>query len=130
MNVLQEGKAYPETRFTVEESEVARFRAVVGGDPVAGVPLTFVTAAEFSAFPAIVGDPALALDFSRVVHAEQEYEFSRPLRLGETLTVSSRIAQARVRAGQGFLTIETLLLDEDGFRVCTARATMLERGSR
>jgi acyl dehydratase len=128
MNVAAEGKTYPESTFVVEEGHVARFRAVIGGNTDAAVPLTFVTTAEFSVFPAIVGDAELALDFSRVVHAEQEYEFARPLRLGETLTVRSRIAQARARAGQAFLTIETDLVDGDGSPVVTARATTLERG--
>jgi acyl-coenzyme A thioesterase PaaI-like protein len=127
MNISLEGKSYPESRFVVDEERVEAFRRAVGGAG-AGVPLTFVTAAEFSSFPAIVGDPELALDFSRVVHADQEYEFARPLRVGETVTVRSRIAQARAKGGQAFLTIETELRDEAGAVVVTARATMLERG--
>jgi hypothetical protein len=127
MNVAAEGKTYPESTFVVDEDRVARFQAVVGGNTDPAVPLTFVTTAEFSSFPAIVGDPELGLDFSRVVHAEQEYEFARPLRLGETLTVRSRIAQVRARAGQAFLTIETDLVDGDGSAIVTARSTMLER---
>ncbi len=126
MNVSVEGKTYPETTFVVRSEHVERFRAVVGGPY--GVPPTFATAAEFAAFPAIVGDPELALDFSRVVHAEQEYEWARRLRVGETLTVRSRISQAREKGGHAFLTIRTELLDEGGEVVVTARATMLERG--
>jgi hydroxyacyl-ACP dehydratase HTD2-like protein with hotdog domain len=127
MNISLEGKSYPEIRFLVDEDHVQRFRRAIGS-PGISVPVTFVTVAEFSSFPAIVGDPELALDFSRVVHADQEYEFSRPLRVGETVTVRSRIAQARARGGQSFLTIETRLLDEDAVVVVTARTTMLERG--
>jgi acyl-CoA thioesterase FadM len=129
MNVRAEGKVYPETRFVVTDRDVDRFRVIVGGDASAGVPITFVTAAEVSSFPAILGDPELALDFSRVVHAEQEYEFARPLRVDESLTVQSRIARARARGGQGFVTIETHLVDDGGSVVATARATMLERGA-
>ena len=46
-------------------------------------------------------DPELALDFSRVVHGSQSYEYVRPLREGETLTVRSRIESVRERAGAG-----------------------------
>jgi hypothetical protein len=127
MNISLEGKSYPEWRFVVEEPRVQRFRHAVGASG-ASVPLTFVTVVEFASFPAIVDDPQLALDFSRVVHADQEYEFSRPLRPGETVTVRSRIAQARAKGRQAFLTIETQLLDDGGAVVVTARATMLERG--
>ncbi len=127
MNISLEGKSYSQTRFVVDERHVERFRRAVGGSGIA-VPVTFVTAAEFSSFPEIVGDPELALDFARVVHADQEYDFTRPLCVGETLTARSRIAQARSKGGQSFLTIETQLLDEDAVVVVTARATMLERG--
>ena len=128
MNLSLEGKSYPESPFVVDEARVEAFRRATGGSGVA-VPLTFVTAAEFASFPAIVGDPELGLDFSRVVHADQEYAFERPLRVGETVTVRSRIAQARAKGGQAFLTIETELLDDAGAVVVTARATMLERGA-
>jgi N-terminal half of MaoC dehydratase len=127
VNISLEGKSYPETRFVVDEGHVERFRRAVGGSGDV-VPVTFITAAEFSSFRAIVGDPELALDFARVVHADQEYGYSRPLRVGETLTVRSRIAQARAKGGQSFLTIETQLLDDAAAVVVTARATMLERG--
>jgi hypothetical protein len=126
VNVALNGKEYPETRFTVDAGHVRRFAEAVGWSGE-GVPVTFVTAAEFSTFPAIVGDPELALDFSRVVHADQAYEFERPLRIGESLAVRSRIASARAKGEQAFLTIETTLVDERGETVVTARATMLER---
>jgi hypothetical protein len=125
MNVSLEGKEYPESRFTVDASRVDAFRRAIGADAV--VPLTFATAAEFASFPAIVGDPDLGLDFSRVVHADQTYEFARPFRLGETVAVRPRIAQIRSKGGQSFLTIETTIVDDAGETVATARATMLER---
>jgi acyl dehydratase len=122
------GKEYPEQRFTVERGHVERFSRALGASARI-VPPTFVSAAEFVSFPAIVGDPELALDFSRVLHADQEYTFERPLRVGETLCVRSRIAGARAKGGRSFLTIETTLVDDAGATVVTARTTMLERGS-
>lgn len=126
MNAALEGKVYPDVTFTVEEHRVDLFREAVGE---AGriVPPTFATAAEFSVFPLIVGDSELGLDFTRVVHAEQEYEWRRPFRMGEALTVRSRIALIREKAGNGFLTIQTELIDRDGELVVLARATMIER---
>jgi acyl dehydratase len=49
--------------------------------------------------------------------------------LGEALTVRSRIASIRQKAGNGFLTIETEVLDRDGELVVLGRATMIERGA-
>ena len=128
MNVALEGKVYPDTTFTVEPERVKLFRAAIGEQREI-VPPTFATAAEFAVLPLIVGDPELGLDFTRVVHAEQEYEWRRPFRMGEALTVRSRIASIRQKAGNGFLTIETELLDRDGELVVLARATMIERAA-
>jgi len=104
------------------------FRAAIGEESDI-VPPTFATAAEFTVMPFIVGDAELGLDFTRVVHAEQEYEWHRRFRMGETLTARSRIASIRQKAGNGFLTIETEVFDRDGGLVVLARATMIERGA-
>lgn len=128
MNPAAIGKVYPDVPFPVEPDRVAAFRAVFGekGD---AVPPTFLTAAEFSVFPQIWGDPELGLDFARVVHAEEEYEWRRPLVVGETLTVRARIAQIREKGGHGFLTIETELRDPAGDLVAIAKAIMIERAA-
>jgi len=128
LNAALQGKTYPERAFAVE-AERARLFASAVGDEGDVVPPTFAAAAEFAVFPFIVGDPELGLDFSRVVHAEQEYEWERPPRIGETLTIRSRIASIREKGGNGFLTIETELRDTDGELVVVGRATMIERGS-
>jgi len=128
MNAALEGKVYPDTTFSVGEERVDLFRAAVAE---AGeiVPPTFATAAEFAVFPLIVGDAELSLDFTRVVHAEQEYEWRRPFRMGEVLTVRSHIASIRQKAGNGFLTIQTELLGSHGELVVLARATLIERAA-
>jgi acyl dehydratase len=125
MNPSAEGTTYPDVAFVVDPARVAAFRDVFGLQ--AGVPPTFVTAAEFAILPAVLGDPTLGLDFTRVVHGSQEYVFERPLREGETLTVRARLASVKQRGGTGFLTIETRLLDDEGRLVCTARSQMIER---
>jgi len=125
MNPAAEGTTYPDVAFTVDPARVAAFRDLFGQR--SGVPPTFVTAAEFAVLPAIVDDPALDLDFSRVVHGSQDYTFERPLREGETLTIRARLASIRVRGGNGFLTIEIEMLDAQGLPVCTARSRMTER---
>jgi acyl dehydratase len=74
-----------------------------------------------------VVDPELALDFTRVLHGNQEYSFTRPLRVGETLTIRPRIESIRELGGNAFLVIATDLVDDAGEVVCAARATMIER---
>lgn len=125
MNPAAEGTVYPDVPFVVEPARVAAFRRVFG--VTEGVPPTFVTAAEFTVFPHVIGDPNLALDFTRVLHGSQEYEYARPLREGETLSVRARIDSIRQKGDTGFLTVVMELLDDDGRLVCTARSQMVER---
>ncbi|MFM7718469.1 MAG: MaoC family dehydratase N-terminal domain-containing protein [Actinomycetota bacterium] len=129
MNPSLEGKAYPAVPLEVEEVAVRRFAAAVGDDRP-GVPLTFLTTAEIvAAWAPLVADADLALDFSRVVHAEQEYRFERPLEVGDRLEARATIESIRSKGGHGFLTIRTEFTDVGtGESVATARSVLLERG--
>ncbi|GBC87444.1 hypothetical protein HRbin12_01450 [bacterium HR12] len=127
LNPALEGKTYPPLRFLVDAERVRRFAAAIGADE-GGVPPTFATAPEIEAGLArVVADPELGLDFARVVHGEQAYEWRRPLRVGETLEVRSTIESVRTKGGHGFLTIRTEMLDGDGVTVVVARSTLVER---
>jgi acyl dehydratase len=128
MNPAAEGTTYPAVPFTVEPSRVAAFRTLFGIRE--GVPPTFVTAAESAAFPQVLADRHLDLDFSRVVHGSQGYVFSRPLREGEELAVRARIESIRIRGGNGSVTIAMDLEDAGGVVVCTARSQMIERATK
>jgi hypothetical protein len=121
------GTTYPDVEFVVEPSRVEAFRRVFG--QATGVPPTFLTAAEFTVLPRVIDDPALGLDFSRVLHGSQEYELLRPLREGETLVVRARIDSVKVRAGTAFVVIAMDVFDRDDELVARTRSTMLERGA-
>jgi acyl dehydratase len=127
MNAEASGTIYQDRQFVVDPERVAEFRAVFGEED--GVPPTFVTVAEFSVFPEILADDRVGLDLSRVVHGSQAYMFHRPLVEGETLTVRTRIDSIQVRAGNGFLTIVTELVSNEGQVVVTSRSTMVERAA-
>ena len=127
MDPAAAGTVYPDVTFTVDPVRVAAFRAVF--DQTEGVPPTFVTAAEFAVFPHVLGDPKLALDFTRVIHGSQEYVYERPLREGETLIVRARIESIKTKGANGFLTVVMELRDDAGELVCTARSQMIERGA-
>jgi hypothetical protein len=129
MNQAAVGKTYPPITLVVDPGRVARFTEVVDADGVPGVPPTFVTGGEFATFPQIVDDPDLGLDFSKVLHGEQQYEWRRALVPGETLTVTAHVSQIRQRGPLGFCTIESEIRDEGGALVVLARCTFLERGN-
>ena len=116
---------YPPVTFVVEPERVAAFREVFG--QIEGVPPTFLTAAEFAAFPPILGDPRLELDFSRVLHGGQEYEYTRAVREGETITVLPRIESIRHKGGNGFMAVVMEMVDDAGAPIAIARSTLIER---
>ena len=125
VNPAAEGTTYEPVSFEITEERVRAFRELFGGPP--GVPPTILTAAEFSQFPHIIGDPRLGLDFRRVVHGSQVYEYRRPLLLGETLSVEARIASIRKKGNNGFLVVEMVMRGADGAVAVIARSTMIER---
>ena len=127
MNPAAEGTVYPELPFSVDPARVAAFRDVFGHTE--GVPPTFLTVAEFTVFPQVLGDPTLALDLRRVLHGTEEYTYERPLREGEALTAQARVESVRLRGGTGFLTFVTEVRDDQGTLVATARSTMIERAA-
>jgi acyl-CoA thioesterase FadM len=125
MNPAAEGTNYPEVEFVVEPDRVAAFRKVFGQET--GVPPTFLTTAEFAAFPAVLEDPNLRLDFTRVLHGSQEYDYVRPLQEGERLRIRPRIESIRSKGGSSFMTVVMDAVGEDGERVATAKSVMIER---
>ena len=128
MNPALEGKTYPTLRFEVREEHVRRFALAVG-DEVGSVPPTFVTAPEFAAgLTQVVGDAELGLDLSRVLHGEQDYEWTRPVRVGDVLDVASTIESIRAKGGHEFLTLRTEMTDASGALVVVARSSLLVRG--
>ena len=74
----------------------------------------------------------LKLDRRRVVHGEQEYEYFRPLRVGDRLACRARVAEEYVKAGQRggrmrFIVLETEMRDPaSGELVVRERSTAIE----
>ena len=128
LNPALQGKTYDEVTFSVDEERVRAFSAAVG-HPAAGVPPTFATVVEHAAgIPSIVGDAELGLDLRRVLHGQQEYEWHRPMRVGETLRVATTIESVRSKGGMELLTLRSDLSGEDGALVVVARSTLIVRG--
>ncbi len=123
-----EGSTYPPVRFQVDEMRVRAFADAVG-QRGAGVPPTIVTVPEIEAgLDHVVSDPRLGIDLSRVLHAEQEYRWSRPVVVGEMLTASATIEGVRDKGGMRFLILRTEVVDEAGELVASGLSTLIVRG--
>lgn len=122
-----EGNKYPPVRFRVDEMRVRAFADAVG-QRGPGVPPTIVTVPEIEAgLDHVVSDPRLGIDLSRVLHGEQEYRWSRPVLVGETLTASATIESVRDKGGMRFLILRTEVVDEAGEPVAAGRSTLIVR---
>jgi acyl dehydratase len=73
----------------------------------------------------------LGLDFMTLVHGEQEFEYVRPIRAGETLTLTGRIADVYEKTGSSgpldFVVLETEARDGGNAVVFYSRNTLISR---
>ncbi|HLZ80777.1 MAG TPA: MaoC family dehydratase N-terminal domain-containing protein, partial [Ktedonobacteraceae bacterium] len=89
-------------------------------------PPTFPTSFNFQV-------PGLELDGSRMqmLHREQEFTYTRRLRVGEQVTCVAQVADVRERTLRGdhmtFVVLETLGVDSEQHPVFTARSTLVIR---
>lgn len=125
----------------VTADDVRRFAEAIGDtNPIFLDP----AAAERAGFRAIPATPTFVTRFqisfaeagldparSQVLHAEQEYEYARPLYAGETFTARYRIASMRQSARGGGMTIMSIEQHGEvaGEHVVTGRATLIVRDS-
>jgi acyl dehydratase len=138
------GRTFQEIELEVDRDRVTRFSLAVGEDDPrfleaeAARAEGFPDQVAFPTFPTVLGilasaqvvvDPDLGLDYSRVVHGEQEFEWRRPIVVGDRLRTSPRIADIYSKGPNEFLVIEAEVLDADGQVVCVARSTLLSRGT-
>jgi hypothetical protein len=122
------GRTYPPVSFEIEPERAAAFARAIGADPEDGVPPTFAAVYSLGATaPQLFGDPDAAVDFARLLHAEQEFTWTRHPRPGETVTSQGRVASDVSRRGMRFVTFETETTDPRGQPVCRSKALFVIR---
>jgi MaoC dehydratase-like protein len=124
----EQKRTYPPVRFEIEPERTASFAVAIGADPAAGVPPTFAAVYSLGATaPQLFGDQEAAVDFARLLHAEQEFVWERHPEPGETVTSGGRVVSDINRRGLRLLTFETDTTDEVGAAVCRSRALFVIR---
>jgi len=122
------GRIYPAVTFEIEPERVADFARAIGADPAAGVPPTFAAVYSLGVTaPQLFGDSDAAIDFAKLLHAEQEFEWARHPQPGETLSSQGRIASDVSRRGMRFVSFETETKAATGEDVCRSRALFVIR---
>ena len=123
-----EGRDYPPVTVDIDAEHVNAFAWSIGADPDDGVPPTYASVYSLGATaPQLFGDEEAAIDFGKLLHAEQEFEWKRHPNVGETVTSRARVASDVSRRGLRFVTLETDTTSSDGSPVCTSRALFVIR---
>ena len=74
-------------------------------------------------------DPALGLDFSRVVHLDQRFVHHRPVVAGDVLHSTVHVDSIKVLAGNDVIGVRTEVVDATGAAVATAFGTLVSRAA-
>jgi acyl dehydratase len=138
------GRTWPAETYEVAVEKIREFAVAVGAaDPVhhdrdaaraAGhrdvvAPTTFGVVFTWAAVRRVVDDPALGLDFTRVVHRDQAFALRRPLYAGDVLTTVASVEEIRELAGNDVVTFRCEVTDPDGAAVLTTTATLVGRAA-
>jgi len=139
------GKAGKPFKFPIEWSKVREFaRAIKDPNPVyydpeiakkecGGIPITptFLQAAAF--WQDEESSPRLDFDLKRILHGEQEFEFFKPIFVGDVLTGVAKLADiVEKEGGRGgkmtMMIMETEYTNQKGEKVAVSRSTLIETG--
>lgn len=139
------GRTYPPTPlYEVGREKIREFAEAIGDpspvyiDPEAAkelghqdviAPPTFPFVITYRAAGQVVLDPELGLDFSRVVHGDQKFTYSRPVRAGDRLSVTVTIDAIKSLAGNDVLDVRGEVLDESGEHVVTSLMKLVARAA-
>jgi acyl dehydratase len=139
------GKVYPPSApYEVGREKVREFAMAIGdGNPAYHdvavaqslghrdlvAPPTFAFTIAMRAMAAVTFDPDLGLDYTRVVHGEQRFAYTRPLLAGDTVVVTTAIESIRVAAGNDILTTRDEITTVDGEHVVTTWSVIVARGT-
>jgi acyl dehydratase len=137
------GRWYPAaSTYQVGREKIREFAEAIGDDdavyrdPQAAracgysdviAPPTFAITLSLRAQQALICDPVLGLDYSRMVHGNQSFTHHRPIRAGDELVATLHVDGIRAMGGNDMLTVRCEITDSAGDQVTTARATLVVR---
>jgi hypothetical protein len=122
------GRTYPPVAFEIEPERVDAFANAIGADAHGSVPPTFAAVYALGVTaPQLFGDEEAAVDFAKLLHAEQEFAWDRHPKVGETVVSTGRVASDVSRRGMRFVSFETETTDAGGASICRSRALFVIR---
>ena len=139
-----QGRVYPPTAsYLVGREKVREFARAVGSasplhlDPEAAraaghadviAPPTFAVVVQEATLAQLLADEEAGVDFTRVVHGDQRFSYTRPIVAGDELTATLTIASVKQLGGHSMVTASSAITDAAGEHVVTAISTLVVRG--
>jgi acyl dehydratase len=90
-------------------------------------PPTFAVVVQESTLQQLLAEPDAGIDFSRVVHGDQRFTYSRPIVAGDELTATLSVTSIKTLGGNAMVTAESTIVDATGAHVVTAISTLVVR---
>jgi acyl dehydratase len=103
--------------------------ARAAGHPDVIAPPTFPVVVTRAANRRVTADPALRLDYDRVLHGSQSFTISRCARPGDRLTVTVHIDDIRDAGAHELIELRDEVRTAGGEHICTARSTLVVRAA-
>ena len=134
----------PSAPYDVSRVKIAEFATAIGdtsplcrdraaaqaaGYPDVIAPPTFAIVVTSADTAKLLTDPGLGVNYAMVVHGEQSFTHSRPLRAGDVVVAQSTIESIKQVRNMTTMATVTEIRTVDGEHVCTARSTLVERGA-
>jgi acyl dehydratase len=144
VNPAIQGREFPPTEpYLVGREKVREFAAAVlatnplNFDPQAAIAAGYSDVVAPPTFPVVIQERSLAqllaapdadIDFSRVVHGDQRFTYTRPIVAGDELTGTLTVSSVKSLGGHSMVTADTVITDSSGKHVVTAISTLVVRG--
>lgn len=144
VNPELQGRVFPPTApYLVGREKIREFaRAVLATNPInfdvdaaraAGhadlvAPTTFPVVVQEATLAQLLAEPDAGIDFSRVVHGEQRFSYTRAIVAGDELTATLTVSSVKSLGGHNMVTADSEIVDAQGMHVVTAISTLVVRG--
>jgi acyl dehydratase len=137
------GKSYPTTTYAIGREKIREYAYAVGesnplyldveaaraaGHDVVVAPPMFAVVFSMQAVAQGLFDPEVGIDFSRLVHAGQEFEWGALMVAGDEISTTAAVSDISERAGNGFFVFESTSVNQRGETVCVGRWSNIVRG--
>jgi acyl dehydratase len=106
--------------------EVEAARALGYRDVVA--PPMFAAVYSLPAIGPALFDPEVGIDFARMVHGGQEFQWGPLVVAGDEIETAVTVKDVSERSGTGFYVFESVSTNQDGDTVCVGTWTNIVRG--